>query len=194
MIKLKSLLLNLNEDGDRNNNGYPDDSESITSNVFKRIYGDEIDPDEEEESFEILDGECDTPFTNANMAKWQPAGWPTDPNTGRGIYTNTDVFSAGINLKFHFDVNSQFIIHNGELYAGVGISEAYAGDLRGKGLIAKWLENAIPDIVKFYQSCAYIRDNYPNIRIKPCLQVDSDESAGYWESLCKKNGWVLFEF
>jgi hypothetical protein len=203
MIKLKSLLAytpkkstkNLYEDSDQNNNGYPDNSENTYSTSFKRIYGSDIDPDEEEESFEIFDSECSDPFTNNNLAKWEPEGWPKNPNTGIGIYTSWDVKQSGLPLgKFHFGVDPQFIIHNSQLYAGANVSEAYAGNLEGKGLIGKWLENAIPDIVKHYQSCTYIRENYPNIIIKPCLQVDSDESGGYWEKLCKKNGWVLFEF
>lgn len=40
MIKLKSLLLNLNEDGDQNNNGYPDSTENAAQNTNLTVMSD----------------------------------------------------------------------------------------------------------------------------------------------------------
>ena len=183
----KNKVSIVNKDNDINNNGYPDNSE--TGNTFRRVYSHEIDADDEDASWEIFDW-CDNPY-DTMMSRWEPKGWPKLPN-GKSYYTATDAGDKYYN--FHFDANPQVVLYNNQLYAGVSVSEAYAHEFQGRGLIAKWLENAIPDIVKHYQACSYVKKNYPEMIIKPCLQVDGDESGGAWEKLCRKNGWILFDF
>ena len=183
----KNKVSNVNKDNDVNNNGYPDNSE--TDNAFRRVYGYELDADDEAESWEIFDT-CDNPFETMRD-RWEPKGWPKTPN-GKSYYTADDAGDKYYN--FHFDANPQVVLYNGQLYAGVSVSEAYAHEFKGTGLIAKWIENAVPDIVKHYQACSFVKKNYPGMVIKPCLQVDGDESGGAWEKLCRKNGWILFDF
>ena len=78
----KDKVSNVNKDNDINNNGYPDNSE--TGNTFRRVYGHEIDADDEDKSWEIFDW-CDNPF-DTMMSRWEPKGWPKLPKC-KSYYT-----------------------------------------------------------------------------------------------------------